>query len=298
MTDPSCPLCAGHRSVGFPIWYEFRQVEFAARECRDCGFVYLAPRPTPEQLAALYSDEYFLHDGAECGAHSATDYETAAIQGSVKFPEILGWIRKFKPSGTFFEIGCGMGYFLDFARKHGYEVSGLEYAALGTKVCREKFGLNVRQGAFEDLPETPGAYDVIFMGDVLEHLVDPLAMLAKARRMVKPGGVVAAEVPSMFNSLTGRAAVIGYRVLGVRKKMGLPPYHVNEFLPGTLDTMLRNAGFRDTKIIQRIKPPSRITLRGSLFEKTVKKALHYPNYAITKTTGRLGDRLLGIGITS
>lgn len=296
MGPATCPLCTSPESVTFPIYYEFRGDRFEARECSACGFVYLSPRPTEAQLAQLYSDEYFLHDGADCGAHSATDYETAAQQGSVKFPEILGWIKRYRPSGRFFEVGCGMGYFLEYARRHGYEVSGIEYAALGTKVCREKFGLDVAQSSFERFAGTPGTYDVVFMGDVLEHLVDPMAMMRKAVGLLKPGGVVAVEVPSMFNSLTGRLAVAGYRILRTRKRMPMPPYHVNEFLPATLKAVLRGAGCAEQKIVQRIRPPRMITLRGTFAEKAIKKGLHYPNYALTKIFGSFGDRLLGIGV--
>ncbi len=296
MVSATCPLCTSSESVEFPIFYEFRGDRFVAQECSACGFVYLSPRPTEAQLAQLYSDEYFLHDGADCGAHASTDYETAAQQGSVKFPEILGWIRKYRPAGAFFEIGCGMGYFLDYARRSGYAVSGIEYAALGAKVCREKFGLDVVQSSIEQLPERPAAFDVIFMGDVLEHLVEPLAMLRKAVRMLKPGGVVAVEVPAMFNSLTGRLAVAGYRMLRTRKKMPMPPYHVNEFLPATLDRILQDSGCGTRRIVQRIRPPRMITLRGSFAEKLIKKSLHYPNYVLTKTFGVCGDRMLGIGV--
>ena len=292
----TCPLCHQPVSRDFPIYYEFNSRKYQAKECSACSFVFLDPRLTAGELQLLYSDEYFLHDGADFGAHSATDYETAAIKGSIKFPEILGWIRRFKPSGEFFEIGSGMGYFLDFARKQGYSVNGIEYAELGVRTAREKFGLDVRRGSFEELAPEPGKYDVIFMGDVLEHLIQPLEMLAKAHSMLKPSGVVALEVPSMFNSLTGRVATIGMRLLRTKKKMPLPPYHVNEFTPKTLRTIIERAGFRESVIIQRIKPPSMITLRGSAFEKAVKKSLHYPNYGLTKSLGVFGDRLLGIGI--
>jgi hypothetical protein len=78
--------------------------------------------------------------------------------------------------------------------------------------------------------------------------------------------------------------------------MTMPPYHVNEFTPKTLRLMFERAGFEHCIIVQRIKPPSAITLRGSTFEKIVKKTLHYPNYGLTKSLGILGDRLLGIGI--
>jgi 2-polyprenyl-3-methyl-5-hydroxy-6-metoxy-1,4-benzoquinol methylase len=278
------------------MYYEFNTRRYEARQCSECSFVFLDPRPTADELRLLYSDEYFLHDGADFGAHSASDYETAAIKGSVKFPEILGWIRRFKPSGEFFEVGCGMGYFLEYARKQGYSVSGIEYAELGVRSAREKFGLDVQRGSFEEFAPEPGKYDVIFMGDVLEHLIQPLEMLTKAHLMLKASGVVALEVPSMFNSLTGRFATFGLRLLKTKKKMTLPPYHVNEFTPKTLRTIIERAGFREAVIIQRIKPPSAITLRGSAFEKAVKKVLQYPNYGLTKSLGVFGDRLLGIGI--
>jgi 2-polyprenyl-3-methyl-5-hydroxy-6-metoxy-1,4-benzoquinol methylase len=292
----SCPLCKNTGARDFPIYYTFQEQEYHARECSSCSFIYLEPRLTREELAVLYRDEYFLHDGADCGAHSPTDYEAAAIKGSVKFPEIIGWIKKFKPTGDFFEVGCGMGYFLNYARQHGFRVSGIEYADLGTRICREKFRLDVQRTAFEDYTLQDSRYDVVFMGDVLEHLPDPRAMLEKTNQMLRPTGIVAVEVPSMFNSIVGRLAITGYRILHTRKKMPMPPYHVNEFTPRTLKTMMVRAGFTQTHIIQRIKPPSAITLRGSLFEKAVKRGLQYPNYVLTKTAGVLGDRLLGIGI--
>ncbi len=292
----SCPLCGNPESRPFPIYYLLKEKRFDAKRCRNCGFIFISPRPTDDDLRLMYSDEYFLFDGADFGAHSSTDYETAAIRGSVKFPEILGAIRKFKPGGDFFEIGCGMGNFLKYARDNGYNVSGIEYASLGAGVCRDKFGLDVAQSSFEDWSATPDKYDVIFMGDVLEHLVNPLEMLKKARTMLKPSGVVAAEIPSTFNAILGRLAVLGLRALGTKRKMSMPPYHVNEFTPATLREILSRAGYSRIKVIQRIKAPSTITLRGSSFDKRIKKSLQYPNYFLTRTFGTLGDRLLGIGV--
>ncbi len=292
----NCPLCGNGESNAFPIYYLLKEKRFNARRCNSCKFVFIDPRPTDADLQLMYSDEYFLYDGADFGAHSSTDYETAAIRGSVKFPAILGAIEKFKPKGKFFEIGCGMGYFLNFAKENGYEVSGIEYAALGADACRTKFGLDVKQSSFESWPISPDTFDVIFMGDVLEHLVDPLGMLTKAHSMLKSDGVVAVEVPAMFNAIVGRIAVAGMDLLGKQRKMPMPPYHINEFTPATLRKILSRAGYSRVKIIQRVKAPSTITLRGSLFDKAVKKFLQYPNYLVTKTFGILGDRMLGIGV--
>ncbi len=244
----------------------------------------------------MYEDEYFLHDGADFGAHSATDYETAALKGSVKFPEILMVIQKFKPSGDFFEVGCGMGYFLDYVRRAGYKASGIEFSALGARMCRDKFGLEVQCTSLEDFPSQPERYDVIFMGDVLEHLIDPLGAVEQSRTRLRAGGVLALEVPSQFNSISGRLAARLYPMARIKKRMPMPPYHVNEFTPRTLSSILERAGFKQPGIIQRIKPPDTIALRGNIIENIAKKSLQYPNYWITKSLGILGDRLLGIGI--
>lgn len=292
----TCPLCKKDGFAEFLLYYMFRDKRFATRKCTSCSFVYVHPRPNKEELSWMYEDEYFLHDGADFGAHSATDYETAALKGSVKFPEILMVIQKFKPSGDFFEVGCGMGYFLDYVRRAGYKASGIEFSALGARMCRDKFGLEVQCTSLEDFPSQPERYDVIFMGDVLEHLIDPLGAVEQSRTRLRAGGVLALEVPSQFNSISGRLAARLYPMARIKKRMPMPPYHVNEFTPRTLSSILERAGFKQPGIIQRIKPPDTIALRGNIIENIAKKSLQYPNYWITKSLGILGDRLLGIGI--
>jgi Zn ribbon nucleic-acid-binding protein len=292
----SCPLCGSTNSKAFPIYYTLREKRFDARECASCGFVYVAPKLTPDELAFMYSDDYFLHDGADSGAHSSTDYETAARRGSVKFPVVLGAIKKYVPSGKYLEIGTGMGHFLKYAHDNGYDTFGVEFSELGAKHAQEKLGLNVVRSSFEDYAAPPESFDVIFMGDVLEHFVEPKAQLERAYSLIRKGGAVACEVPGMFNTLVGRAAVMGYRLMNHTKKMPMPPYHVSEFMPDTLRKIYLDSGFEKVIIIQRIRSPKVITLRGSVMEKLLKRAIHYPNYALTKTLGVFGDRLLAIGI--
>lgn len=291
-----CPLCEASATRPFPIRYSFHGRTYRGHECRDCGFIFVAPRPSPAELDLMYGEEYFTAEGADAGAHSATDYETAAIAGSVKFPEILGWIRRYRPEGDFLEIGCGMGYFLDFARRHGYRVSGIEYSEFGTAAARRKFNLDVQRGSLDTVKLDPNAYDVVFLGDVLEHMVEPLGELRRIRALLKPGGVVAIEVPAQFNALVGRGAVTLYRWLGREREMGLPPYHLNEFRPRTLRRMLAAAGYDPIRVVERIKPPGTITLRGSRFDRLAKRWLQYPNYWLTRTLHRLGDRLFAIGV--
>jgi len=292
----SCPLCKSIEQSDFPIYYTFNSHSFNGKQCRSCGFIFLSPRPTVEELNMMYAEDYFTGDDSEHGAHSSTDYETAAIKGSVKFPEILGWIKRYHPTGDFFEIGCGMGYFLKFARDNGFRVSGVEFSTFGTKAAQEKFGLNVQQGSLDTVAIPANSFDVVFLGDVLEHMVDPIKELERIRVLLRPNGIVAAEVPSSFNSMVGRAATLVYNMQGKKRFMKLPPYHVNEFTPSTIRKALEVAGYTNNRIVQRVKKPSTITLRGSMFDRFAKKTTQYPNYWITKSLGIFGDRILAIGV--
>jgi len=291
-----CPLCKSTEQADFPIYYDFNDHLFNGKKCHVCGFIFLSPRPTEAEITKMYSEEYFTADDAEHGAHSSTDYETAAILGSVKFPEILGWIQRYHKTGDFFEIGCGMGYFLKFVRDNGFRASGIEFSSFGTQAAKKKFELNVQQGSLDTVSISPESFDVIFLGDVLEHMVEPIKELQRIYRMLRPNGIVAAEVPSSFNSIIGRAAVLMYNIQGKKRFMKLPPYHVNEFTPPTIKRALEIAGYKDNLVVERIKKPSTITLRGNMFDKFAKKSIQYPNYWITKSLGIFGDRILAIGV--
>ena len=49
----------------------------------------------------------------------------------------------------------------------------------------------------DHVPLEPGSLDCILYGDVLEHLVDPEAVLARQRRLLGSGGVILCSVPNI-----------------------------------------------------------------------------------------------------
>jgi 2-polyprenyl-3-methyl-5-hydroxy-6-metoxy-1,4-benzoquinol methylase len=49
----------------------------------------------------------------------------------------------------------------------------------------------------DDLDLSSGYFDVILMGDVLEHLIDPWNVIGKLSHFLKPGGLMIASVPNI-----------------------------------------------------------------------------------------------------
>ena len=85
---------------------------------------------------------------------------------------------------TVLDYGCGVGNFLQVAREHGVQIQGLEFDDVG-RASAESKGFRVEKTieAFE-----PESFDFVYMNDVIEHLRDPVADLARIRSRIRRGG--------------------------------------------------------------------------------------------------------------
>jgi 2-polyprenyl-3-methyl-5-hydroxy-6-metoxy-1,4-benzoquinol methylase len=138
-------------------------------------------------------------------------------------------------------------------------------------------------------------FDLILMGDVLEHFTNPSDAMKLSLALLKKGGKLIAHVPGTFNLISTRMAFTFYRLTRYQKTMTIPPYHLTEFYPASLRKIFLMNGFPEVKIIQTTKHPKTIPLRHSKIENFVKLTMQYPNYYLTKFFGIYGDRLTGIG---
>ncbi|MEX1018675.1 MAG: class I SAM-dependent methyltransferase [Litorilinea sp.] len=100
------------------------------------------------------------------------------------------------------DVGCGHGYTLFWLARRfpGATLLGMDIDAAQIAGCRratEATGvenLHFRPGVYTDLPDD-AAYDLVIAIDVLEHLHEDEAMLAKIATVLRPGGTVVIHVP-------------------------------------------------------------------------------------------------------
>jgi 2-polyprenyl-3-methyl-5-hydroxy-6-metoxy-1,4-benzoquinol methylase len=98
------------------------------------------------------------------------------------------------------DVGCGDGSFttllgawLGAAQLYGVEL-GAEAAA-----AAERNGLRTVQAdlSWSALPFTAGAFDFIFAGEIIEHLVDTDGFCREMRRLLSPGGTLVVTTPNI-----------------------------------------------------------------------------------------------------
>ena len=102
-----------------------------------------------------------------------------------------------RPLGRVLDVGCGAGNVAPGLRAAGAgRLTGVELVPSAAAAARERFD-EVLEGTIEDaLPRLAGPFDTILCLDVLEHLVDPGAVLRDLRGLAAPGGRLKVSVPN------------------------------------------------------------------------------------------------------
>jgi SAM-dependent methyltransferase len=271
-----------------PFGYRFEGSWLQAVLCRDCGVIFLSPQPTAEHLAVLYGREYFEGD-FRCG-HEGAYFNEETLKGLAD-RALLERIRTARPAGRLLEVGCAGGAFLDAARAAGYDVTGVEFSSEAARFARDRFGLDVRTGTLVEMDFSADCFDIVYAGDVIEHLPDPLRTVKEMKRILKPGGILVLVCPTQTNTIYSRLGFALFTLLGKRAEVHLPPYHLFEYRPHSLRKLLEHSGFTLVQSRGSALPPRSVALRGPLVQRFAKKMFQYPNWLLTRVTGIAGDRL-------
>ena len=175
------------------------------RVCPKCDVAWRALEAPPNPLEDW--DRHYYADS------QVLEMYARRISG---FTSIARRITEVSPGrGRLLDVGAGIGIFMQAAAALGWRVEGVEPSGIAARLARERTQAPVHPGLLEDLEAPEAAYDVVTVFDALRHVPDPMAFLRRARRLIRPGGLlVIREVHRGL--ITGRARIHGF--LG--KKMG------------------------------------------------------------------------------
>jgi SAM-dependent methyltransferase len=235
MEQPSCDLCGGqdadtlYAGIG---WTQPVPDGIALVRCRQCGLMYLSPRPGPDEIGAYYPPDY-------APFRPAIEDEKWGLMRWMRQRKMIQrrkWVERFsrRQSGDILDVGCATGLFLNEMARAGWHAKGVELAASAAEYARRRLGLDVFQGTLGQVTWPPESFDAITFWDVLEHTFSPISELRRAASLLKPGGLVAINVPN-WHSLDRR--LFGPYWIGLD-----PPRHLYVFTRSTLTALLERAG--------------------------------------------------------
>ena len=107
------------------------------------------------------------------------------------------------PPARVLDVGGASGVYASWLSDRGYRVHLIDPVPLHREQARADGRFSVASGDARGLAEDDGSYDAVLLLGPLYHLTertDRLRALAEARRVVRPGGFVAAAVISRYAS--------------------------------------------------------------------------------------------------
>jgi SAM-dependent methyltransferase len=228
--DRTCPVCGSHGLV-IP---RYRKVGLA--RCGDCDLVFHSRTPADARDAYVNGEYVARH----------VDYVEEERAAKHIAEQRASWLLGFTAPGTLLELGSGRGFFLDAARRHGFEPLGVEPSPDLAGRAVEEFAVEVKQGFLDEADLSGRRFASVCMFHVLEHVEEPVALLGQlAEQLVEPGLIVL-EVPNIASAMARRRAE-GW---GAVQPDNL---HITQFTPSTLRSAVERAGF-ETVAIDTISP--------------------------------------------
>ncbi len=104
-----------------------------------------------------------------------------------------------KNSEKVVDIAGGSGVVAQWLKNQGYDVSLVEFSDLAVESAKLK-GLKVVQKMIQgigSLPFEDSYFDIVFFGDIIEHLFDSESALLEINRILKPGGRLVISCPNI-----------------------------------------------------------------------------------------------------
>lgn len=138
------------------------------------------------------------------------------------------------------DLGCGMGHFMYFARRKGYnKIVGCDSSKECIDFCKERNFNVVYNNIFDFLAGKENCYDAIVFNDVIEHLYkdEIIELLDLINIALRPNGVLLIKTPNMANPWVSTAG----RYICLDHEIGFTEYSMMQVL------MICN--FKDIKII-------------------------------------------------
>lgn len=187
-----CPLCQDNR---YSVVSELDRNGGTLRTvlCRQCGHVFTNPRPTEEEMNSFYQGHYRASYKGVTRPKLKHVYR-AGLRALERVSDLEPYCNK---GMRFLDIGSGGGEFVYLLHSLGYNAAGIEPNRGYAEFSQAEYGCAIKIGSVEDIANGEQAFNIITLHHVLEHLIDPVAVLKRIASILPDSGLLAVAVPNV-----------------------------------------------------------------------------------------------------
>jgi 2-polyprenyl-3-methyl-5-hydroxy-6-metoxy-1,4-benzoquinol methylase len=220
----TCILCDSsnlHRLKGY-------YMQKGLIKCNNCGMVFMERIPSEAELSAHYG--VYTYDGVD---------ELSELTRE-SYRALLDEFEPYRKTNKIIDVGCGRGYFLEEAKKRGWEVYGTEFSQTAVQLLRQK-GIQAHEGRMTTEAFGVSDFDIVTSFEVIEHINTPNAEIDVFHSILRKGGLLYITTPN-FNSLMRYLLKSEYNVIAY-------PEHLSYYSKRTLNKLVGKHGFKNIKFL-------------------------------------------------
>lgn len=219
--------------------------------CGDCRTLFQRPMPGGDELLGFYPPEYHSQTGQGPVGHLRHTMRLRRLAA-------LAPLGRMGPDQVVLDYGCGNGDFLVRAalRHPGPRYYGFEIAEQREVVVLCDGAVTVVRGDLAHLLDELPICHLVTMNHVIEHLPEPLTVVARLAERLAPGGMLEGQTPA--------AGSLEHRVFGDRWSGYHAPRHTVVFSPRGLASLLQRAGLADVTVRGAFNPAGLAVSLGAL----------------------------------
>ncbi len=233
----TCPVCFSRKADSIATVYRFEYVK-----CRDCETAYVVNPPQQNDLERIYTSEYYTAANQKLYANKEIlTYRLENISG----PKVEYVLNSISPRPeSWLDIGCGTGEILKSAKDRGLRVAGVETNEMQRDFARDQFDIEIL-GEYvtpQNIGKLGASFDVISLFSVLEHVLDPDALVASISALQSRQSILVVEVPH-YPSISSLTQSIFPELVN---RMMHPPLHLFLFSLKGIKQLLERHGYEIT----------------------------------------------------
>jgi 2-polyprenyl-3-methyl-5-hydroxy-6-metoxy-1,4-benzoquinol methylase len=171
----------------------------------ELGYWEVKNKPSEQSLSEYYEQKYYQQLK---GSHQKEYSSEELAFFRAKVSQRSAMIQRVLPSLSgldMLDVGCGEGFELAYFLSEGWNVKGIDFSSDGMKKQNPECLPFLQTGniyqLLDDEIKSGNQYSVVWLQNVLEHVIDPQALLKQLKKLVKANGVAVITVPNDFSAL-------------------------------------------------------------------------------------------------
>lgn len=209
------------------------------------GYKSIKYLPTQQELEEYYTKKYYQNETVQY-SHKYSDDELKYFQNSANVAHYI-YSNLFKDTKySLLDVGAGEGFFANYFLEIGCNIITLDYSSYGLEQHNPNLLKTLVQGdifrSLENLVKENKEFDLINLSNVLEHVIDPIALLETLKLLLSEQSLLRISVPNDYSHFQNFLLEKNYTT----NTWLVPPDHLHYFTFESLVALLESLNYEVT----------------------------------------------------